>query len=316
MVEIVFVIPFHLVFAAIDGAGDDGIECSGVGPEIVLDDGLAGLVFVFAAFLVSPPEVGGFGSALFALDAATSGIVEELNCGALVHFDLEDAVVEVVVVFVAVGVFGHVTTGIIRRAAGGELVIAVVGAVFGLACEGGARPVAVVVIVPGLVRGRDATAAGVGGDAVAGVVLCGKAGGCKDTAIGEGFPGDLFVDAVAIGHRECSDGGVIFLDGIGAAEVVKTVVGYDAGEAVAKSLLGEAVGVVVELGEDVFGFVGGAGDEVALVIVPGLRFSIGKGVGVGTVGVIVGAGEGVGAVAEGEGFFPRMSSFEWRFSGR
>lgn len=117
-----------------------------------MDGGLACLVFVLGAFLIAPPEVGGFGAALLLLDAAASGIVEEFYGRAVVHFDFENPVVEVVVVFVAVGVFDHVAPGIEAGAAGGDFVVGVVGAVFGLSGESIADPVAVVVVVPSLIR--------------------------------------------------------------------------------------------------------------------------------------------------------------------
>lgn len=209
VVEVVFVIPFHFEFGAIYGAGNYGIECGGVGPEVVLDDGLTSLVFMLAAFLVAPPEVGSFSAALFALDASASGIVKKLDRGTLVHFDFPDAVVEVVMVFVAVWVFGHVATGIVGAIAGGEFVVGVVSAGVGLSGERGAGPVAVVVIAPGLIRGRYAAAAIVVCDAVAGIVLGSETGASKDAAIGEGFPRDLFVDAVGVGHGKRSDDRII-----------------------------------------------------------------------------------------------------------
>ena len=41
VVEVVLVIPLDVEFGAIDGAGDDGVQCGWVGPEVVLDDGLS-----------------------------------------------------------------------------------------------------------------------------------------------------------------------------------------------------------------------------------------------------------------------------------
>ena len=152
VVEVVLVVPLHLELGSVHRAGDDGVQGGGVRPEVVLDGGLAGLVLVLAAFLVAPPEVGGLGAAFLALDAAAEGIVEELDGRAVVHLDLVDAVVEVVVVLVAIGILGHVAAGVEGGAAGGDLVVGVVGAVLGLSGEGVAGPVAVGVVVPCLVR--------------------------------------------------------------------------------------------------------------------------------------------------------------------
>ena len=171
-------------------------------PEVVLDDGLAGLVFVFATLLVAPPEVGGFGAALFALHAAAGGVVEEFDGGSLVHFDFPDAVVEVVVVFVAVGVFGHVAAGVEGGSVGGDFVVGVVRAVFGLPGQGVAGPVAVVVIDPSLIRRLQTAAPGVGGDAVAGVIRGVEAGGGEQASVGEGLGLDLLVGFVGVGHGE------------------------------------------------------------------------------------------------------------------
>ena len=195
---------------------------------------------------------------------------------------------------VATGIVGEVVSG-----DGFELVAIAVGAVLGVAIDGGGVPVSGTVVVPALAEaGADVGGlAVVGGDAVASIVGGGE-GEVLEGAAGLGFFADVFVGEVVVGEGEFGDGEVAVFDDVRVAHVVGTilVVGDFSDKAVAEGLFGEAVGVVVELGEDEFAVVVGFGDEATVIVIPGHDFAVGEGLGGDEVAVIVGSGESVGSV--------------------
>jgi len=95
VIEVVFVVVLDVEFVAFQGAGEDGVQCSfaGVGLEVVLDGGLAGLVFVFALLGVVPPEEDFFAGALFADDSSAQGIVAIFDVAVAGAVGFYDAVV-------------------------------------------------------------------------------------------------------------------------------------------------------------------------------------------------------------------------------
>ena len=85
-------IPLEFVFNAVDGSGDDAVEATRVFHDVVLNDGLAGTVFVLGAFGVTPPDECCISAAFSADDSSAEGIVAVFDVIA-VYVGGDDAVV-------------------------------------------------------------------------------------------------------------------------------------------------------------------------------------------------------------------------------